>query len=192
MTDEQPGLHFGIAEYGKVCALRGDHVPALMHYRQAMAMAARQQAPEVVLRHYLECALESLEQMGAYDELLACCDRALDHYRERPPQSDLTMFDLASIHQRRGVTLLKKGDREAAARAFETASATARRANASLPLADTLLRWLQAQLTITPERLAEEQTRHKYRSVRADTVRASLAIPLPGAPKGDAWPSTTR
>ena len=182
MTNEHPALHFGVAEHGKVCALRGDHVTALMHYREAMGMAARQQAPEVVLRHYLECALESLEHMEAYDELLTYCDRAVDHYREHPPQSPLAGFDLASIHQRRGVALLKQGHREEAARAFDTACAAAHSVEASLPLADTLRRWLRAQLTITPERLAAEQARHKYLSVRVDTVRPSRAVPLQARP----------
>lgn len=173
-------LHAGVAEYGKVCALRGDHVAALMHYREAMSMAIRQSAPEVVVRHYLECALESLEQMGAYAEVLAYCDRALEHYRAHPPESALGHFDVASIQQRRGVVLLKQGDRDEAARAFGAACATARTANATLPLAATLLRWITAQLTITADRLAAEQARHHYCSVRAETVRRTHAVPLPG------------
>jgi hypothetical protein len=173
-------LHAGVAEYGKVCALRGDHVLALMHYREAMAIAFRHGAPPVVTRHYLECALESLEHMGAYGEVLAYCDQAIEHYRAHPPESALAQFDLASIHQRRGVVLLKHGDRDEAARALDAACAAARTAQAVLPLADTLLRWIRAQLTITPSRLAAEQVRHRYCSVRPDTVRPARAVPSPG------------
>lgn len=188
MTGDGPiALHAGVAEHGKVCALRGDHVSALRHYREAMSMAIRQQAPEVVLRHYLECSLESLEQMGAHGEVLAYCDRAIAHYGEHPPANALTHFDLATIHQRRGVALLKQGDRDGATQAFETAGETARLTQAALPLAETLLRWLRAQLTISPERLAAEQARHHYCSVRQDTVRPSRAMPLPArAPGGPA------
>jgi tetratricopeptide (TPR) repeat protein len=183
MTGGEPTtLHAGVAEHGKICALRGDHVNALMHYREAMAMAVRQQAPEVVCRHYLECALESLEHMGAYAELLQYCERAVDHYREHPPASALTRFDLASIHQRRGIALLKQGERDAAVSAFELACATAQGTQAHLPLAETLLRWLRSRLTVSHDRLGAEQARHHYFSVRSDTVRPARALPLPGRP----------
>jgi len=183
------GLHMGVAEQGKVHALRGDHVAALMHYREAMAIAAREQAPPLVLRHYVECALESLEHMGAYDEVLAYCERAVEHYRVHPPESRLARLDLATIHQRRGVALLKQGDRDDAERALALACAEASEAEARLPLADALLRWLRAQLTITPQRLAAELARHNYCSVREDTVTPDRAVSLPAdvavMPRGD-------
>jgi len=159
-------LHAAVAEHGKICALDGDHVAALMHYREAMSMGVRQNAPAIVMRHYLECALESLEHMGAYDELLQYCDRAVEHYRLHPPEHGLAQFDLATIHQRRGVALLKQGKRDEAARAFAVACAAAAAAEARLPLAEVLRRWIEAQLTITPDRLAAEQQRHRYYSVR--------------------------
>jgi hypothetical protein len=166
-------------------------VSALMHYREAMSMAIRQQAAQVVVRHYLECALESLERMGAYGELLAYCDRAIEHYRLNPPESPLARLDLATIHQRRGVVLLKQRDRDEAARAFELACVTARTAQASLPLAETLLRWIRAQLTISPDRLAAEQVRHHYCSVRPETVRPSRAVALPGHPPSGPFANVT-
>ena len=192
-TDLGSGLHAGVAEYGKVCALRGDHVTALMHYREAMSMAIRQQAAAIVVRHYLECALESLEHMGAFDELLTCCERAIEHYRLHPPETPLASFDLASIHQRRGVALLKQARRDDAARAFDLACAMARTAQASLPLAETLLRWIRAQLTITPDRIAAEQRRHHYCSVRPETVQPARAVALPGHPRtGPVFTSASR
>jgi hypothetical protein len=172
--------HAGIAEYGKLCALRGDHAGALRHYREAMGMAVRAKVPEVVFRHYLECSLESLEHMRAYADVVAYCDRAIEHYRERPPENPLARLDLASIHQRRGVVLFKQGDRAGAGRALELARAAADAADARLPLAETLLRWLRSELTVTAERIAEEQLRHKYFSVRKDMVKESRAVPLPG------------
>jgi hypothetical protein len=180
MTAPPHTLHAGVAEHGKVCALRGEHVAALVHYRQAMSMAIGQRAAEVVVRHYLECALESLEHMAAHDEVLAYCDRAIEHYRARPPESALARVDLASIHQRRGIALLKLKRHDEAARALEAACATAQTAPAELPLSHTLLRWLAAKLTISAQRLAAEQARHRYFSVRPENVRPSRAVPLPG------------
>jgi hypothetical protein len=168
------GLHINVAERGKVCALGGDHVTALMHYREAMAMAIREQSPPVLVRHYLECALESLEHMGAYSEVLKYCERAIEHYQQNPPEGPLPQLDLASIHQRQGIVLLKQGDREGATRTFDVACNLARAAGAHLPLADTLLRWLRAQLTITADRIASEQERHHYYSVRPSTVKTAL------------------
>jgi len=182
MTAALEALHVGVAEHGKVCALDGDHVTALMHYREAMSICVRLNAPAIVVRHYLECALESLEHMGAYDELLQYCDRAVAHYRQHPPENGLAQFDLASIHQRRGVALLKQGKRDDAARAFEEACLTAAAADAGVPLAETLLRWIKAQLTISSDRIAAEQRQHHYYSVRTDTVMRSRAVPLPGHP----------
>lgn len=180
MSVDEPRLHGGVAEYGKVCALRGDHVAALLHYRAAMSMAIGQETPPVVIRHYMECALESLEQMGAYDDVLAYCDRAVGHYRDHPPDSALAQLDLATIHQRRGVVLLRRGARDEAADAFDVACATAHQAGAALPLAETLLRWIRSRLTITAERLSAEQRRCRYCAVRPETVRRARAVPLPG------------
>jgi tetratricopeptide (TPR) repeat protein len=188
-----PGrLHAGVAEHGKVCALEGDHVSALMHYREAMSMGVRLDAPAIVVRHYLECALESLEHMGAYDEVLQYCERAIEHYRQHPPEGGLTQFDLASVHQRRGVALLKQGHRDEAARAFDVACTIAADAGARLPLAEVLLRWIRAQLTISAERIAAEQERHHYYSVRNDTVVRSQAVPLPGQPPLRTLPITSQ
>jgi len=176
----ETNLHRGVAEYGKVCALRGEHVNALRHYREAMSIAVRQQIPAVVIRHYMECALESLEQMGAFDEVLAYCDRAIEHYRVHPPENALTHVDLATIHQRRGIVLLRRGENDEAARALEVAWVTAEAAGAGLPLAKTLLGWIRSRLTITAQRLSAEQVRHRYCSVRPETVRPAVAVPLPG------------
>lgn len=184
---EQP-LHSGIAEQGKVNALRGNHVEALLHYREAMNMAVRARVPEVVFRHYLECALESLEHMGSYAELLDYCDKAIAHYAERPPENPMAELDLATIHQRRGVALMKVGDRPAASQALTTAVAGAKSCAAQLPLAEQLLRWLKAELTIGKDRVLAEQHRHRYFSVRKDTVRPERAVPLPASLRPGAAP----
>jgi hypothetical protein len=186
----RPGLHAGIAEYGKVCALRGDYTNALLCYREAMRMAVEGGAFEVVFRHYLECSLEALEHMGAFGEVLDYCDRAIDHYREHPPLNPLARLDLASIHQRRGVVLLKRGERAEASRAFEAVREAAAGGEARLPLAGELLRWLQGGFNISPHRLEAELARHRYFSVRKETVNPASAvrIPRPAAPTAFAGP----
>lgn len=185
-TAHEQSLHSGIAEQGKLNALRGNHVEALRHYREAMSMAVRARAPEVVFRHYLECSLESLEHLGAYAELLDYCDKAIAHYALRPPESPVAELDLATIHQRRGVALLKLGQRPAASLALTTAIAGAKSCAAQLPLAEQLLRWLKGELTVAKDRLLAEQHRHRYFSVRKDTVKPERAVPLPASLRASA------
>jgi tetratricopeptide (TPR) repeat protein len=171
-------VHVGIAEQGKLVALRGDHREALIHYRAALRMAVEQGAPEAFCRHYTECALESLELMGAHAEVLAYCEQALAHYRERPPSTPLGRHDLAHIQLRRGICLLKSGEREAAREALAAATSVDDRL---LPLAATLLRWLQSGLHVDPARVLAEQRRHDYFSVHESRVDRKRAIPLPDA-----------
>lgn len=178
-------VHVGLTEQGKLHALAGDHRAALAHYREAMALAVRAGEPEVFFRHNLECSLESLELMAAYDEVLAYCDRALDLYRERPPAHDVAVRDLAHVHQRRGVVLLKRGDREAARVALGEAVALQ---PGGMPLSVALLRWLAANLHLDAARILAEQHRHQYFSVRRDTVAPARAISLPAALAGNHGP----
>lgn len=175
-------IHHAIAERGKLHALAGDHVTAMMHYREAMSIAVEHGAPEVMFRHYMECAIESLERMGELDEVLGYCDRAIQHYAERPPNHELAVLDLASIHQRRGITLLRKGDSSAAKEALHEALRVlgSRRA---LPIASTLLRWLDARMHVSLARLEAELERNRYYCVRRDSVSESRAVPL-GHPLG--------
>lgn len=171
--------HYGIAEQGKLYALQGKHDLALLHYREAMRLAVAQQAPEVAFRHYLECSLESLERMGSYGEVLEYCDRAIGHYQAHPPQHPLAWLDLANIHQRRAVLLAKLSRNDEAKIAVADACEHARRAERKLPLCESLRRWLAGGLYLTPERIEDEQRRHQYFSVRADTVDRGRAVPLP-------------
>ncbi len=173
-------LHVGLTEQGKLHALAGEHRLALAHYREAMAVAVRAGEPEVFFRHSLECALESLELLGAYDEVLVYCDRAIAHYRKQPPAHAVATRDLAHVHQRRALVLLKRGEREAAR---EDLAACLRLQPGSMPLASTLQRWVAGGLHFDPARIVAEQHRHQAFCVRRDTVAPERAIPLPaGAP----------
>lgn len=178
MTAAAP--HAGIAERGKELALRGAHVEALQHYREAMRYAAAAGAPELFLRHYTQCALESLERLGAWDEVLATCGRAREHYAAHPPAHDVARKDLGSFMEREGVVLLRQGRAQAALERLDEAVRAARPCR--LPLAETLAGWLRAGLHVTPDRLSRELDRHRYWSVRPGTLRAHLAVPLPPIP----------
>jgi tetratricopeptide (TPR) repeat protein len=172
--------HAGIAERGKQLALGGAHVEALQHYREAMRYAVGAGAPELFLRHYTQCALESLERLGAWDEVLATCGRAREHYAAHPPATDVARKDLGSFLEREGVVLLRQGRHEQALERLAEAVQAARPSR--LPLAETLAGWLRGGLQITADRLARELDRHRYWSVRAGTVRAHLAVALPHIP----------
>jgi tetratricopeptide (TPR) repeat protein len=150
-----------------------------------MAVAVRAREPEVFFRHTLECTLESLELLGAFDEVLAYCDRALEHYRKRPPAHAVATRDLAHVHQRRGVVLLKRGEREAARADL---AASVRLQPGSMPLAATLLRWVSAGLHFDAARIVAEQHRHQAFCVRHDTVAPDRAIPLPAGAPGMSTP----
>ncbi|MFN8466280.1 MAG: hypothetical protein U0X20_12055 [Caldilineaceae bacterium] len=172
-------LHMGIAEQGKVYALAGKHALALQYYRQAIHMAVQAGDPEIFFRHYLECVMESLEQMGAHAEVLAYCEKAIAFYGEHPPANFLEQRDRAHVYERQGSVLLKRGDKEGAAAAFEQALRAAEGSSQALPLAQTLLRWTRSGLHVDANRVLAEQRRTHYFSVRSDTVDASRAIKLP-------------
>ena len=163
--------HMQVAEAGKRAALRGDHANALLRYREALRLAADQRAPEMFRRHYLEISLESLELLAEFDSVLEYCDRAIAHYTENPPQSDVAWLDLAFIHQRKGAVLMKAGEPNKArlelARALEVGGSV----GAPLELARLLHGWIARGLVITPSRITHEQRRLHYFSVRSDTVR---------------------
>jgi tetratricopeptide (TPR) repeat protein len=173
-------LHPGIAERGKQLALSGEHVDALTHYREAMRQATRTGAPEVFLRHYTQCALESLERMGALDEVLATCERAREHYRANPPADGVARRDLGNFLEREAVVLLRMGRRDDAATRLREAIDAVRPLR--LPLAETLAGWLRANLHVAPHRLERELDRHLYWSVRAATLRPDLASAVPAIP----------
>ncbi|MCP4699105.1 MAG: peptidylprolyl isomerase [Gammaproteobacteria bacterium] len=176
-------LHLGIAEQGKLYALEGNHQMALMYYRYAMHLAVQAKDPEIFFRHYLECVIETLEQTESYSEVLEYCDKAIAHYasleEEQGPLDDLARRDLAHIHQRKGVVLLKSGRKEEARVPFRQALELLKTLKQELPLSKTLLRWLESGLHIEPRRILVEQERSKYFSIRADTVNPERAIKLP-------------
>lgn len=185
-TEETPSarLHMGIAERGKMYALAGDHSRALQYYRVAMRVAVTAKDPEIFFRHYLECVMESLEHIGAYDEVLAYCDKAIQLYADAPPPNVMATMDLASIHLRRGVVLLKRNEREQAKKSLEASQKTARGVGGEIGLVSLLLRWVSSGFVIDSARILAEQKRGGYFVVRRETVDTSRAIELSDAELG--------
>ena len=180
-------LHMGIAERGKSHAVEGNHTKALQYYRVAMRIAVAAKEPEIFFRHYLECVMESLELMGAYDEVLAYCDKAIALYTETPPPNVMATMDLASIHLRRGAILLKQNEREEAKSSLQAAREIARSIGGTVALAGVPLRWAQVGYAIEPARVLAEQKRSGYFLIRKDMIDASRAIELSDADLGQAF-----
>lgn len=170
-------LHLGIAEHGKVRALKGDHTDALRHYREALRLAVSSKAPEVFFRHYTQCVMESLELSGSYQEVIRFCEEADTHYRSLELTSGIYRRDHGTILERMGVVLLKAGERDRGrdvlARAVETAG------KGNLPLAEEVLGWITRGYALEPARLYRSQVRHGYFIVRRDRVDPARARPLP-------------
>lgn len=166
--------HFQTAEKAKSHAWQHDHKKALALYREAMHQAQRDNADPIFLRHYTECVLESLEAMGQYQDVLSYCEEALSHYEVSPPETQLARFDVAAIHERRGINAAKSGNSDLAKESCEKACKLARELDQQLPVAKTLLQWLQRGLHISPERISTEQQRAGYFAVRSQQQSMTL------------------
>ena len=181
-------IHLGVAERGKMHALDGQYELALAYYRQAMRMTVAAGDPEILFRHYLTCTVECLERMGCHDEVLAYCDRLIAFYAGRPELDALSRAELAATHERRGAVLMKTGLRAEAEAALRRAVELAHDAGRQLPLAEALLDWLRRGLHVDAHRILSEQERHRYFSVRGDTVEPSRAVELDPRILGAALP----
>lgn len=177
MSEADPTLHLGLAEHGKLLALRGQHAEAMRHYREAIRLAASQSADDGYVRTYTLYMLDSLEHSGALAEVITLCERAEAHYANHPPVDGWARMDRANHLLRKGVVLFKLGRLDEAAVSLERAIAEAR-PNA-LPMAATALRWVQNGAYVDPGRIRAEQDRHHYFAVRRDTVNKAVAIALP-------------
>lgn len=176
---EGPMIHLGIAEQGKVYALAGDHKLALLYLRHAMHLTVQAGDPELFFRVYLEAALESMERLGYFEEVLSYTDKAIDLYADQSLDHVVACKDLASIHQKRGVILLKQKKNKEAAPAFQKAIDLMAEKGQNMPLSETLLRWAKGGLFIDERRILQEQERQHYFSVRTENVDPKRAIKLP-------------
>ena len=172
-------LHMGIAEQGKVYALAGDHKMALLYYKNAMHLTVQAKDPELFFRHYLEAALESMEVLGYFDEVLAYAEKAIGMYEKNPPKDEISKLDLAYIYQKKGIALMKKGEKEEAKKAMKKAIDMMKKQKHPATLANTLYRWLSGGLHLDTKRILAEQKRNNYFSIRPETVDPTRAIKIP-------------
>ena len=167
-------LHLGIAEAGKVHALARRHREALERYREAMRMAEAARAPQVFARHYLYCMLDSLEHLGALDNVAEIAGAAAEATREAG-DSPFHRRDRAGLMERVGVIRLKQGDAAAGRAALAEAVSLA---DGAQPLAAQLLQWVGRGYAVDVARLSEAQRRHGYWVVRPGAVDPSRAIEI--------------
>jgi tetratricopeptide (TPR) repeat protein len=162
--------HWTVAEKGKRLALANKYNDALACYQDALQQAVVHQASPIILRHYTECILESLELMGRYQDVIAYCDEAIKHYSDNPPASDLAKRDFAAIYERKAFVSAKLADWIMAENAAQQARKIAGDIDAAMPLLDKMIRWLDNRLYLTIDRIEKEQRQAGYFSVRQDTL----------------------
>jgi tetratricopeptide (TPR) repeat protein len=167
----------GIAEAGKLRAVAGDHTEALRHYREALKMARSTGAPEVFFRHYTQCVLESLEHTGSYGEVMEFCEKALRHFDSIEKPLDLHRRDQAATLERLAINLIKAGRADEAREPLEKAVALAGRND--VPVARTVLDWMQRGMALKTERICEVQAKRGYFTVTVTSVEPERAMPLP-------------
>ena len=179
MTEANPDrhrLHLGVAEAGKLLAMKGRHKEALNRYREALRLAHSARAPQLFGRHYLQCVLESLEHLADHEGVRELAGRAAAA-AETAGDTPFHRRDRAALLERVGVAQLKAGEKDAAEATFgEVIVLVGAKAQ---PLSALLLDWMKRGFEISPGRLAEAQRSHAYWTVRPDTVDPARAIDMP-------------
>lgn len=172
-------LHYGIAEKGKVFALQGNHKEALRHYKEALRMCQTLPNADLFFQHYSMCAMESLELMGSYEEVIAFCDNCLDFLESKEELRNNPVFEkyLASITERKGIQYLFLDEKKEAVEAFREVQT--RMGKTGMPLTNELLNWASRGYTITTKQIRDLQNKHRYFTVRKETVNEQIAIELP-------------
>jgi hypothetical protein len=167
-------IHMGLAEAGKLLALKGRHAEALVKYRDALRLAHGARAPQIFARHYLHCVLESLEHQGDHLRVAELAGAAADE-AANPQPTPFQRRDRAHLLERRGINLAIAGDAAAARDALAAALAL----DDSLALSRAVIDWLARGWRVDAHRLAQAQARHGYWTVRAETVNHALASEAP-------------
>ncbi|MGD1847506.1 MAG: hypothetical protein ACFB10_19125 [Salibacteraceae bacterium] len=170
-------MHLGIAEQGKILALKGDHNEALRHYREALRISMDQRAGDVFFQHYAQCVMESLELAGQYEEVVRYCRMMHDFLDQQPEGVAAVQRHRAHVWEREAVQHLLLKDPEAALECLKAAQQLLGRGKQ--PLTDQLLGWVQRGLRVTQRQIEQAQRNSSYFVVRQGKVRPELAIALP-------------
>lgn len=172
-------LHFNIAEQGKLYATQGNHEEALRHYKEALRMSQQVPNADIFFQHYSQCAMESLELMKSYANVIAFCDKCIgfmetkDNLQEHP----IFMKYLASLWERKAIQYLYLNEKEDAIEAFEHAIVIVK--PHKIPLAQELHNWCKRGYTINKQQIENLLKKHHYYTVRKENVNEKIAIELP-------------
>lgn len=178
-TSTAINLHFGVAEKGKIFALQGNHKEALRHYKEALRMCQGLENSDIFFQHYSLCAMESLELMESYQEVIDFCEKTLDFLdsKEKIDNNPIIEKYIASIIERKGIQYLLLNEKDEAIDAFKDVQK--RIDKRLMPLTAELLNWTQRGFTITIKQVREMQKKHHYFTVRKENVNENIAVELP-------------
>lgn len=175
-TDTKYSFHLGIAEKGKIYAVASNHKEALRHYKEAIKMTQNQVNGEMFFQHYIQCAMESMELMGAYEEVINYCEKFLD-LLDTKEQTEIIVKYKADVLQRMAIQFLYKEDKEEAKALFQIVQKTI--GIGKQKLTDELLNWLLRGYNINPKQILEMQKKYQYFIVNKDNLKPEIAIELP-------------
>jgi tetratricopeptide (TPR) repeat protein len=172
-------LHYNIAEQGKVYATKGNHKEALRHYKEALRMSQQVPKSDIFFQHYSQCAMESLEQMEAYNEVIIFCDKCIDFMETKDDLQAHPIFIkyLASLWERKAIQYLFLNEKEQAIEAFEQAIDVIK--PHKLPLAQELHNWCKRGYTISKQQIEGLLKKNQYHTVRKENVNIQIALELP-------------
>ena len=177
--DKNPyNLHLGIAEKGKIYAVQGNHKEALRHYKEAIKMTQGQEMGETFFQHYMQCALESFELMGAYDDVINYCEKFMELLNTKE-DSELISKYKTETWLRMAIQYIYKDDAETAREYLMAIEKEAGRGK--LKMADTLLNWINRKYQITKKQILDLQNDNKYYIVNKNNLKPEIAIELPSA-----------
>ena len=174
---ENPVLHLGIAEQGKVYQLQGNYKEALRHYRESIKMVQHVQNGEIFFQHYSQCVMEVLELSGSHDELILYCDRFLEFLDNKDPEDEMIKKYKAMILEKQAIQYLYKNELSEAKDLLLQAQALVGRGRHKLT--DEMLGWVQRGFTISPKQIQGSQKKNDYFIVRKEQVKPEMAIELP-------------
>lgn len=172
-------MHYCVAEKGKLYALKGNHKEALRYFKEALRMCQGQPGADIFFQHYSLCAMESLELMQHYDEVIDFCDKCLSFLETKTEMESIPVFQKlkASLWERKGIQYLHIEDKQQAANCFKQAQQMTDKKR--LPLTNELLNWVLRGYSITNRQIFELQSKHHYFTVRKDNVDEKIAVELP-------------
>lgn len=176
---QKMNLHYCIAEQGKLYALKGNHKEALRYFKEALRMCQGEPGADIFFQHYSLCAMESLELMQHYNEVIDFCDKCLDFLVTKTEMEELPVFQKlkASLLERKGIQYLHLNDKQEAVVSFKQALQIMDKKH--LPLSNELLNWVLRGYSISSRQIFDLQNRHHYFTVRKDNVDEKIAMELP-------------